>query len=72
MLSGTLYSMHRYYYKTPLKFDGFELIELRKSDTQNFKYDALIQDEKGQRWVYFGNKHFEQYKDSTPIRAYWD
>jgi hypothetical protein len=48
-----------------MKLLGFEV-----SRTKNKKYDALVEDNGKVKRVPFGDKRYQQYKDTTGIGAY--
>lgn len=41
-------------------------MELKKSTRKNKKYMIKYKD----RWVHFGDKRYQQFKDSTPLKLY--
>ncbi len=41
-------------------------MEFRKSTRQGKKYDVFYKD----RWISFGDKGYEQFRDSTPLKIY--
>lgn len=43
------------------------MVKFRKSKTKDKKYDALTPSGK---WIAFGDKRYEHYKDSTGLRLY--
>jgi len=43
------------------------MVQFRKSKTKFKKYDALTP--KG-RWIPFGDKRYQHYKDTTPLKLY--
>lgn len=52
--------------------DQFVLLKFERSKTKNKKYDAILQDKKTKRTqrVPFGDKRYEQYRDSTGLKLY--
>jgi hypothetical protein len=49
-----------------------KIVKFQKSNIKNKKYKALIKDKTtGKiRTIHFGDKRYEQYKDSTPLKIY--
>lgn len=45
------------------KVEGYTI---KKSTRENKKYMVLV----GTKWVHFGDKRYEHYKDQTPLKAY--
>lgn len=60
------------YFNPPIQFDGFKLIELRKSDRKQKKYMAQIVTKDESRFIYFGARDMPQYRDSSPLKLYSD
>ena len=52
--------------------DQFRFIKFQKSKSRFSKYDAIIEDIKTRRRqkVPFGDKRYEQYKDTTGLKIY--
>lgn len=50
----------------------YKFIKFKKSNTKNKKYDAILMNKKTNRkkTISFGDKRFEQYKDSTNLKLY--
>jgi hypothetical protein len=52
--------------------ENYKLINFRKSNTKNKKYDAILMDMKTNKLKYvpFGDVRYQQYKDITPLKLY--
>jgi len=47
-----------------------KIVRIEKSKTKFKKYRAIVSDGKKTRIVNFGDKRYEQFKDSTPLKLY--
>ena len=56
-----------YYKKSEYKLNGFRI-----SETENKKYDAILENKTDKKIIYvpFGDDRFEHHSDKTPLKKY--
>ena len=47
-----------------------KVIRIRKASKKHKKYAATVRGPNGMRVIHFGDSRYQQFKDSTPLRAF--